>query len=223
MPPYPFGKGPIATAFENYVQTTERALNLLRTVWDEPMGKNSGFRRSLNKGEQHHLDEVLYPERFPPQKATAAVKARLRAEGKQRREAVRNGLRGALVLALGIKPDIERPTVDDVTREPPWPIEFFWGCGAPVDICWVSSRMQPDDPERGQVTLVLQLAADVEPPPRMTPVTARREKPHPVERERALYVFRGSDRGGAWASPGRALQGYVPPRPASGAKAAKHR
>jgi hypothetical protein len=222
MPPYPFGKGPIATAFETYVQTTERALDLLHTVWNAPMGKNARFRRSLDKDQQRHLDEVLYPEKFPPQNATAADKAELRAEGKHRREAVRNGLRGALVIALGVDPDLQHPVAADVTRDPPWPVEFFWGCGAPVDICWVSSRMQPGDPERGQVTLVLQLAANVDPPPMMTPVTARRGKPHPVRLERALYVYRGSDHGGAWASPGQALQGYVPPpSPTQAKKAAK--
>jgi hypothetical protein len=199
MPPYPFGKGPIASAFETYVATRKDALDMLKTAWKEPLGRNAGLRKLLAADDEKHLDDVLYPKPDTP-------------EAKNRRKVVRNGIRQALMIALGVGDKVAKPTDKDITRDPPWPIEFFWGCGASVDQCWVSSRPQPGDTERGQVTIMLQFAMAAMPAPRMTPRPATHAKAtaKKAAAKRELFVYRQTSRGGAWVTPDRGIT-YVRP------------
>ena len=46
MPPYPFGKGPIATAFETYVQDAANALAEPEANWDD--GEFRARRRTFS-------------------------------------------------------------------------------------------------------------------------------------------------------------------------------
>ena len=108
MPPYPFGKGPIAVAFETFVQDTDRALSMLKSVWNDPLGKNEPFRKTLKKADRDHLDEILYPEDHLPAGASQQERNEARRDGEKRRDAVRNGIKGALILALGVHNPLRR-------------------------------------------------------------------------------------------------------------------
>jgi hypothetical protein len=203
MPPYPFGKGPIAVAFETFVQETDAAFSMLKTVWNDPLGKNNAFRKTLKKPDRDHLDEVLYPEEHLPAGAPEQERNNARRDGEKRRDAVRNGIKGALILALGVDPNLAAPTRNAVTQDPPWPIEFFWGCGAATDTCWVSTRDQPND--KRQVTFILLLGTDATPGPVGQPAASA--GPVPDAPDRSVFIYRRATRASSWVQPPVALGG----------------
>jgi hypothetical protein len=214
MPPYPFGKGPIAVAFETFVQDTDRALSMLKSVWNDPLGKNEPFRKTLKKADRDHLDEILYPEDHLPAGASQQERNEARRDGEKRRDAVRNGIKGALILALGVDPKVAAPTRNDVNHDP-WPVEFFWGCGAATDTCWVSVRDQPD--RERQVTLILLLGTDLTPGPVAQPVPSG--GPVPDAPNRSVYVYRRATRASSWITPPVALGGLQAPAKKAAKKA----
>jgi hypothetical protein len=114
-----------------------------------------------------------------------------------------------------VNPEVAAPTRNDVEQDPPWPVEFFWGCGAATDTCWVSTRDQTNN-ER-QVTLILLLGTDLTPGPATQPVASG--GPVPDAPNRSLYVYRRATRASSWVTPPVALGGLEAPAKTAAKKA----
>jgi hypothetical protein len=144
MPNYRFGKGPIAVTLENLLADRDKAMQLLRQLYDENISPNdlilaAELQARFGPIERNHFNSAFgdnLPEGTPPAEQELAKR-----EGPERFTVFREGVRKAALLVLGLDPEV---TKDDLQNQKPRDTPFltavYWGCGQPYNETWVSWR-----------------------------------------------------------------------------------
>jgi hypothetical protein len=144
-PRYRFGKGPLITAFEEYVADGARAAKLLtqlqkrdyKDVASYEAKRNwTTFERSLSGKNLEHLETDVFGPGSKQQ--SDAAKAEALRRGRERRLIYCQGIRAALELAFGIGKGETPPAGVD-----PAPLEVFWSCGNGANQCFVAWNETP--------------------------------------------------------------------------------
>jgi hypothetical protein len=143
MPNYRFGKGPIAVTLENLLADRDRAMELLRQLYDENVSPNglilaAELEARFGPIERNHFNNAFgenLPEGTPPAERVLLAER----EGPQRVKVFREGVRKAALLVLGLDPEVTKDDLDNQKpRDTPFLIDVFWGCGQPYNEAWVS-------------------------------------------------------------------------------------
>ena len=159
MPNYRFGKGPIAVTLENLLADRDRAMQLLRQLYDENISPDdlivaAELEARFDTIERNHFNNV-FGDNLPA--GTPDVERALaEREGPQRITVFREGLRKAALLVLGLDPEVTKDDLDNQKpRDTPFLIEVYWGCGQPYNETWVSWHKGQNG--RGCVCVVFHL------------------------------------------------------------------
>ena len=142
MPNYRFGKGPIAVTLENLLADRDKAMQLLRQLYDENISPNDliladELEALFGPIERNHFNNA-FGDNLPA--GTQGVGRELAEhDGAQRVEVFRQGVRKAALLVLGLNPGVTKDDLDNQKpRDTPFLIDVFWGCGQPYNETWVS-------------------------------------------------------------------------------------
>jgi len=142
MPNYRFGKGPIAVTLENLLADRDKAMQLLRELYDENISPDDlilakELGRLFGSIERDHFNNAFGDNL--PAGTPGAGRELAEHDGAQRVEVFRRGVRKAALLVLGLDPESTRADLDNQKpRDTPFLIDVFWGCGQPYNETWVS-------------------------------------------------------------------------------------
>lgn len=155
-PPYGFGKGPIAAALEVFLSDPTDAQRMLDDIDRAAAPADLAFAKRL-KGKNHggpytHLVEDTLGAGNGKVLASMdeAQRQRLVDKAKRRTAVFAQGIKAAIERAYGVSPG--QPIPGD---SKPLTIEILWGCGRAEPQVWLDWHIDPHDPARGQVTVVL--------------------------------------------------------------------
>jgi|SRR3954447_2334299 hypothetical protein len=162
MPNYRFGKGPISVTLENLLADRDKAMQLLRQLYDKNI-KADGLiladaleQRTHDRAERNHFNNV-FGDNLPAD-TPAVEKALAEREGRQRFTVFREGMRLATLLVLGLDPKLTEGDLGNVEpRETPFLTDFYWACGQPFNETWVSWHTGQNDSGYVSVTFLLTL------------------------------------------------------------------
>lgn len=119
MPNYRFGKGPIAVTLENLLADRDRAMELLRQLYDENIPPDNLIVAAELETRFDRIERIHFNNVFGlnlPAGTPDVERALAQRESPQRIKVFREGVRKAALLVLGLDPEV---TKDDLANQKP--------------------------------------------------------------------------------------------------------